>query len=193
MDKAERTKQHILKVSADLFNTKGYAGTAISDILNASGYSKGAMYNVFKDKDTLSEEAFQYNFEQLRLIIRGALQSASGSKKKLKAVVRASKITAEQIKGGCPMLNTAVEVDDTNERMNEMVKKNFRVWQKAIEEVITAGIAKKEIRADVNSEQVALFLIASIEGSILLSQSKKDKGILEICARQLDTYIDTLS
>jgi TetR/AcrR family transcriptional repressor of nem operon len=54
MTKAERTRQFIIEQSAPLFNTKGVAGTAMSDIMEATKMAKGGLYGHFESKDELS-------------------------------------------------------------------------------------------------------------------------------------------
>ncbi|MEP2968608.1 TetR/AcrR family transcriptional regulator, partial [Nonlabens ulvanivorans] len=48
MRNPQLTKDIIIKESADLFNTKGYKATSLSDITTATGFTKGAIYKHFK-------------------------------------------------------------------------------------------------------------------------------------------------
>jgi AcrR family transcriptional regulator len=47
------THQAIMNTAQQLFATKGYNGTSMNDIVNASGASKGAIYNHFESKERL--------------------------------------------------------------------------------------------------------------------------------------------
>ena len=57
MSKAEKTKENIVKQAAALFNQKGYSGSSISDIMQATGLQKGGIYNHFNSKEELALEA----------------------------------------------------------------------------------------------------------------------------------------
>ncbi|MEL6536474.1 MAG: TetR family transcriptional regulator, partial [Bacteroidota bacterium] len=46
-----QTKELIITRAMPLFNTKGYTATSISDITNATGITKGAIYGNFQNKD----------------------------------------------------------------------------------------------------------------------------------------------
>lgn len=46
--KSERTRQFIIEKVAPIFNRKGYAGTSLSDLTEATGLTKGAIYGNFK-------------------------------------------------------------------------------------------------------------------------------------------------
>jgi hypothetical protein len=72
--------------------------------------------------------------------------------------------------GGCPLLNTTVEADDTHSDLRNKAADAFLGWMNNIVTVIEKGIAAGEFRASVDTEQTALTLIAMIEGAIMVSQ-----------------------
>lgn len=190
-EKGERTRQHFIEVSADLFNKKGYAGTAISEILNAAGYSKGALYRTFVDKDELSLEAFKYNLGKLQ---RGLLQHVHSQKSAISKLLAIPDFyidhRVEQIlPGGCPILNTAIEVDDTNPEMNEVVKKAFSNWKNLIIEIVDIGKSNNEFNQKLNAEELAFYIVAMIEGSITLAKTYKQKHILDNNMKRLKKNI----
>ena len=57
MTKSERTRLFIVEKTAPLFNTKGFDGTTLSDLSEATGLTKGALYGNFADKDEIAVEA----------------------------------------------------------------------------------------------------------------------------------------
>ncbi|MCP2807331.1 TetR family transcriptional regulator, partial [Salmonella enterica subsp. enterica serovar Typhimurium] len=61
--KAERTRQYIIDKAAPIFNKKGYAGTSLNDLIEATGLTKGAIYGNFENKDEIALEAFDYNLK----------------------------------------------------------------------------------------------------------------------------------
>lgn len=192
-EKGERTRQHFIEVSANLFNRKGYAGTAVSEILEATGYSKGALYRTFPSKDALSLEAFKHNLDKLR---RGLVQHIQAEKSAIDQLLAIPnfyiKVSIEQlVPGGCPILNTAIEVDDTHPKMNEMVKKAFLNWKNLILEIIEDGKSTKEFKQELDAHEMAFYIIATIEGSIALAKTFKDKHVLTSNMEQLKTYIRT--
>ena len=65
MTKAEKTKQFIIEKSAPIFNVKGLAGTAMSDIMEATNMAKGTIYIHFKDKEELTGCVVDYNLKTL--------------------------------------------------------------------------------------------------------------------------------
>jgi TetR/AcrR family transcriptional repressor of nem operon len=190
-EKGERTRQHFIEVSADLFNKKGYAGTAISEILDAAGYSKGALYRTFVDKDELSLEAFKYNLGKLQ---RGLIQNVHSKKSAISKLLAIPDFyinnRVEQIiPGGCPILNTAIEVDDTNPHMNEVVKQAFSSWKNLIIEIVDMGKSNNEFNQELNAEELAFYIVATIEGSITLAKTFKQNYILNNNMKRLKKNI----
>lgn len=84
-EKAERTYQQILEVSAKLFSEQGYDKTSIQDILNELKMSKGAVYHHFKSKkeilDAIEEEAHQKKIAFLRQLVKES--SGANAKEKM--------------------------------------------------------------------------------------------------------------
>ena len=179
--KGQKTREHFIRVSADLFNKKGYAGTAISDILDTAGYSKGALYRTFTDKDELSTEAFKYNLHVMRSKLREAIVREKKTIDKVLAIPRYYKNidTNNFIAGGCPILNTAIEADDTSPYLNKLASDAFKEWASLIAETIEQGKKKGEIDASVSASKLSFFIIASIEGSIALLKTIGDTRIMK--------------
>lgn len=192
-EKGERTRQHFIEVSAVLFNKKGYAGTAVSEILVEAGYSKGALYRTFTDKDELSLAAFKHNLGKLQHGMVQNIQAEKSAIDKLLAIPNFYiNVNLEQlVPGGCPILNTAIEVDDTNSVMNDVVKKAFLSWKNMILEIIKDGQANKEFNQELNANEMAFYIIATIEGSIALAKTFKDKRVLNSNLEQLKKHIRT--
>jgi AcrR family transcriptional regulator len=60
MKKGERTRERIIAESAAVFNQRGFFGTTIDDLLQATGLQKGGLYRHFQSKEELALEAFDY-------------------------------------------------------------------------------------------------------------------------------------
>jgi len=58
--KGEQTRQEIIRKAAPIFNQKGYAGAALSDLMRATGLEKGGIYRHFESKEELAGDAFDH-------------------------------------------------------------------------------------------------------------------------------------
>ncbi|HUB60567.1 MAG TPA: TetR/AcrR family transcriptional regulator [Puia sp.] len=178
MNKAERTRQFIIEKTAPIFNKKGYAGTSLSDMTDATGLTKGSIYGNFADKDEVAAAAFDHNIQLLLTATAAAMATQSTARGKLLAMIEVyyhmQRVTVPE--GGCPIMNTTVEVDDTNPRLKAKVAEVMQGWKKKVEQVIEAGKVDKEFGMAVNAEQTALTLIALIEGAILIRRATDKAG-----------------
>src|SRR5258708_14801797 len=58
--KGDQTRQEIIRKAAPIFNQKGYSGTALSDLMRATGLEKGGIYRHFESKQELPRDAFDH-------------------------------------------------------------------------------------------------------------------------------------
>ncbi|GAB3163006.1 TetR/AcrR family transcriptional regulator [Telluribacter humicola] len=172
MSKAERTRQFIIEKTAPLFNTKGYAGTSIADLTDATGLTKGSIYGNFENKDEVALAAFDYNLAQVVKILNAEIEKQSTVKDKLMVYVRVydNFLKYPFPPGGCPIMNTAIEADDTHPLLKKKAADAFSAWKIKLTKLVKMGIENKEFRTEVNPEQVALTIIAMIEGAVMITK-----------------------
>ncbi|EHQ28228.1 TetR/AcrR family transcriptional regulator [Mucilaginibacter paludis] len=172
LSKAERTRQFIIETTASIFNTKGYEGTSMSDITEATGLTKGSIYGNFENKEEVALAVFDYNYGKISTDIRQRIEKAKTFHDKLMvyAAVYHSFTRGVFPVGGCPILNTAIEADDTNPALKERAAKAVLRWKDSIAGLIQGGIDSGEFRSDADQNQVALSIIALIEGGIMIAK-----------------------
>lgn len=174
--KAERTRQFIIEQAAPIFNRKGFAGTSMSDILEATGLAKGGLYGNFESKEEIAREAFRYSFEKAYNAIVAAVVKKHSPVEKLIAVCDFHKDYTKKspVEGGCPILNFSVEVDDTMPRLKKDVKLAVERMLDDLYRIIEKGKRLGEIRKEVNSERYAAVIYGLIEGGIFMAQALDD-------------------
>jgi len=86
-------------------------------------------------------------------------------------------------------LNMAVEADDTDETNRLLVKEALNEWKAVIEQILQRGMESGDFQKNINVTQEALFIIAAIEGSIMLGQIKKSAGLMMGITDSLSQYI----
>lgn len=172
MRNSEATKEVILKRSGVLFNTKGYKATSISNITDATGFTKGAIYRHFTNKNELELETLMHlsgiMFEKLRERIKE--QKSAGDK--LRAVFHffESYIDSPPVKGGCPLMNAAVEADDASPVLRKGAIKIMNSIRESLVAILANGIKYKQIQPHVDIEMYATLIFASLEGAIMMSK-----------------------
>lgn len=191
LSKAEKTRQFIVETTAGIFNKKGYAGTSLSDLTEATGLTKGSIYGNFKNKEEVAVAAFEYNSSKVRKHIVQLIKNAPTYHEKLMvyAKVYHNFSTGTFPEGGCPILNTAVDADDTNPILKEKAAQVILRWKKGIEELIHAGIAAGEFKPGAEAEKTALSMIALIEGGIMIAKVTNTLSSLETVLQTVEGII----
>ncbi|MBE9110154.1 TetR/AcrR family transcriptional regulator [Nodosilinea sp. LEGE 07298] len=191
MSKAQDTKARIVEQAAALFNQQGYAGASMSDLMRATGLQKGGIYNHFRSKDELALEAFSFAVQRIQQQFRGALTGKRHAVDRLLAILSVYEqfLDNPPVQGGCPLLNTAVESDDTHPALRQQTQLAMDTWRSLIERIVNKGITRGELQPTVDSQAVATILIATLEGGIMLSKLYDDPSHLERALDHLATYV----
>lgn len=172
ISKSDRTKKFIVEQTAAIFNEKGYAGTTITDLTNATKLTKGSIYGNFTNKDDVALAAFDYNFNRVTLYIRKKMANKENSIDRLLVYpqVYGNFLKIPFLKAGCPILNTSTEADDTHPQLRERAANAMVFWQTAIENQLKRGIQRGEIKKETNTTEFAIMLMALIEGAVMMAK-----------------------
>jgi TetR/AcrR family transcriptional regulator, transcriptional repressor for nem operon len=192
MSKGEQTRKQIIRKAAPIFNQRGFAGAALSDLMNATGLEKGGIYRHFDSKQQLAGEAFDYSW-RLALDARFAgTQEISNTVDRLKQIVwNFHDRRANLVPGGCPLLNMAADSDDGNPALRRKVRRAFDSWLGRLRSIVEEGQGRGEIRRDVNPAELSTLIVTTIEGSLMLERLQKNLEPLNIACRHLEQYLET--
>jgi AcrR family transcriptional regulator len=191
MSKAKQTKARIIQQAAELFNQQGYAGSSIADIMQATGLKKGGIYNHFKSKDELALAAFDYAESLLSQRIWSVVKTKRNAIERLQALVASYLIYIDDppIIGGCPILNTAIETDDTDSPLRDRALQAMSSSRSLIVRILQTGIKKGEVRATVEPDTVATIIFSTLEGAIMMSKLERNPIHLKRVVAHLQSYI----
>jgi TetR/AcrR family transcriptional repressor of nem operon len=193
MRKGEKTRNLIIMKSAELFNQKGYAETSIQDIMQATGLTKGGIYRNFANKDEIALEAFEYAGKVLWGHFLEAMEGSQSATEKILAMchVYSDTVNNPPIKGGCPLLNTAVESDHSFPVLRDKAVAAYENMLAFIQGILKQGITDGEFRSDMDTESIASFIFSSIEGSIMASRLTKDNKHVRYAKKHIEQLLTT--
>jgi TetR/AcrR family transcriptional regulator, transcriptional repressor for nem operon len=176
MIKGELSKEHIISSSVGVFNTKGYVGTSLQDVMNKTGFTKGGIYRHFTSKEELAAAVFNYAYKEMKKAYKSCYEESDAADVKLIKFLSRMKtfMLRPPVKGGCPILNSSTEVDDTNEPLRKLVQEAAVDWEQLMTGIFEEGRAKKIFPRSLQASKEARFLISSIEGSIMLCKLHRD-------------------
>lgn len=194
MSKADRTRAFIIEKTAPVFNKKGYVGTSISDLTEATGLTKGSIYGNFPNKDAVAMAVFDHNLNIVTQIIRKAMSRKRTVKGKLMVYteVYSNYYSLGFPPGGCPILNTSVEADDTHPELREKAAYAVMDWKNRIASLIQEGINNGEFKNAKHPRQTALTIVAMIEGAVMIAGVTGKMGYLNAVMASLKQMINEL-
>lgn len=194
MRKGTITRERIIMQAAELFNQQGYAGSSVSDIMRVTGLRKGGIYNHFESKDELALEAFEYAIDRMRRKYAEAVKGRTSAIDQLIAIVSIYRNIVEDppLKGGCPLLNTAIESDDTHPALRDKARQAMDQFLKFIRIVINRGKRKGEILSSVDEASVSVYIVAAMEGGVMISQLYRDSAYMRHTLEHLTRYFESL-
>lgn len=185
----------IVERSAPVFNTRGYFGTSMSDLVRETGLEKGGIYNHFSGKKELALEAFDHAVGIMRQRFRSALEDKAGALERLFAIidVLSGLVHDPPVAGGCPILNTATESDDTSPELKERAKGAMTDWQRLIGSITKTGVESGELPPDTDPYEVASVVTATLEGAVMLSKLYDDPAHMNRAVGHLKEHLRSLA
>ncbi len=178
MRNPSETKQKILEVAGNLFNSKGYRATSISDITKASGLTKGAIYKHFPNKEALEKAACAGLIQKITSELGTRIRAASDLEAKLEVIYRFFEdyMTDPIVAGGCPILNGAIEADDAGVHLKSTVSQGLMLLRDTIEHILKKGITYGQLQAKTPYKNLANIFVAVSEGGLMMSKILDDRS-----------------
>lgn len=191
MTKSDKTKQYILETVGPIFNKNGYSRTSMSEITQATGLTKGAIYGNFENKDALALAAFNYNVSFIMDKIRAIMTEIESPLEKFYALTNFYRnYYKNNINfGGCPILNVGVDANFNNPELYQRVKYVAKKLKESISQIILQGISCGEINSNIDVKTYGGRIFSLIEGAVFTSVLMRDESYLLDMMDHLDEMI----
>jgi len=188
--KGEATRQRIVARAAGLLNTQGYRSTPVSEIMRVTGLQKGGIYRHFDSRATLTLEAFEYVVGKMRDHFRRTAEGHATATKALLALLAMFREASheEPFRGGCPIMNLAVESDDADPELRKAARQAMTQLIGGFERVIARGMREGEFPKG-DAAAPARVIVANLEGGILLGNLYKNRAPMDAVLEHLERYV----
>jgi len=170
--KGERTRAKLVNATAELLARQGYHATGLAQIIDESGAPRGSLYFYFPGgKEELACAALEAAGAEWRERIEAIIAAASdlGDAVVAACSALADAMVASDYAFGCPIATVALEAATTSPAVFDAVNAHYAGWRLAIaarlESIGVAAVAAREL---------ATFVIAAIEGALLLAKVSRD-------------------
>ena len=182
-----------MEVATRLMAVRGYHRTPLDDVLRESGAGKGNFYHYFRSKEDLGYAIVDRLLERFELrtlapIFGDHARDPLGQVEAFLDEILATQ-RARNCIGGCPIGNLATELADAHEGFRQRLADGFERWRQCLAATLTRAQALGSLAPDVDPEALARFLVAGIEGAILLTKVQKDIRVMEHCVAELRRHL----
>jgi AcrR family transcriptional regulator len=186
----EATRRRILEAAFHEVHGQGFRAASLDSVIRAAGTTKGALYHHFRNKDELGHAVLE---ELIGLRIREFHHLMKESPRPL-AALRAWCLTPPPlpVEYGCPLNNLAQELASIDEAFRQRIDSLFQLWREAIATGLRRARDAGTLRAGVDPDALAGFVLATLEGSISLAKSARDRQVFHTNAALLVTWLDGL-
>ena len=171
------TKERLLATGERLFRAQGYSGTGLKQLAQEAEAPWSSIYHFFPGgKQQLGAEVVRCAADRYAALLAKAFAGCSDPADAVAAIFKAEAriLNESDFRNGCPVASVTLDVASTVEELRVPCAEAFDLWIDTIAQGLGApGLAAKEARA------LASYVLASLEGAIVLSRAEKRVGPLE--------------
>jgi TetR/AcrR family transcriptional repressor of lmrAB and yxaGH operons len=183
MSKGEATRTKMIATTAALLQKQGYHATGLAQILADSGAPRGSLYFHFPGgKEELACAAIVASGDAWRQRLEEVVARTSdpGAAIEASCEALAAALVESDFAIGCPVATVALEAAATSEPVRQTCAEHYATWRRVVAERLrTSGIPV------ARAEKLATFVLAAVEGALLLARVERDVTPLRTVGRML--------
>lgn len=179
-------RDELLRCATALFWERGFSGTSVDDIVQATGVSRSSLYAAFPDKSALFLAVIEH---YLDTVTRGKLERLARGERAASAIRRFLKDIAEERPSadgpahGCLLTNTAVEIGSGEERIAQSVRQAFARLERALAERLEEVRRQGDLQPDADPRRFARQLVALVQGLRVMTRLGVEPGVVRDAVR----------
>ncbi len=187
------TRERLVEAARTLFWKHGYASTGIAQILKEADAGSGSLYYFFPTKEDLLLAVLEWYRENLWLVvIQPVFDRVSDPIERIFGILDSYRrgLLMTNYQHGCPIGNLSLELADSHPAARQLLAVNFTGWRKFIEQCLTDAALK--LPESLDREQLALFVLTTMEGAVMLARAYQNIDPYDAAVTQLRDYFDRL-
>lgn len=189
----EFDRGQVLDRAMKVFWQRGYTGTSVQDLVDATGLGRSSLYNAFGSKRELYEEALR-RYQELRAAEMALLFEEGSYKERVRRLLMT--YVEEELQDdqglGCMITKAAVEFSGRDEQIGLMVMQNLHSLEMSLYALFNQAQQRGEMAADKDVRALARFVLNAIQGLRVLSKGFSEKERRQLLIDVVETTIAAL-
>ena len=163
--RATETRLRLFRCALHLFAERGFPSVTVEEITEAADVGKGTFFNYFESKEHVLGVMAEIQLSK----VREAISATSQGKQKIQSVLHCLARRLVEEPGRSPSLACAfISSFLASEGVRTVIARNMREGRKMIAQIVGAGQERGEIDPKLKKEKVAMQLMQSCMGTVLL-------------------------
>jgi TetR/AcrR family transcriptional repressor of nem operon len=191
----EKSRKEILAVAFFEVFSRGFQGVSVDDIVKKTSMTKGAFYHHFPTKLDLGYALVDDVIKPM--IIDRWITPLSEYENPLEGILERLKVligkaSAQELKWGCPLNNLVQEMAPVDKEFKNRLQIALSLWIDEMEKQLKRGKKAGFIKSDVNTRQVAHFVVMAHEGFYGMLKGLDDPRAFPALFESLKRYFQTI-
>jgi TetR/AcrR family transcriptional regulator, transcriptional repressor for nem operon len=181
MPKAKQFDEvQVMNTAKEVFSEKGYNGTSMDDLVQATGLSRSSIYDTFGDKHGLFLKVLTYYRGDQQNDLATLLAKTDSPKKKIAIVFDniVRDILADKDRKGCLLINVSMELNCVDKDVANLACTNMLEMEEQFAKWLKEGQAKGEIGRKFPPKVLAKHLYNSLTGLRMTGRTRPEQGAL---------------
>ncbi|MEV0146682.1 MULTISPECIES: TetR/AcrR family transcriptional regulator [unclassified Nonomuraea] len=181
--KGAETRDRLLDATQELVETGGYFAAGLNQVIAASGAPRGSLYFHFPDgKDQLVGESVRRAGQSIGTALEELAGSSPSPAEFVHDVLRhlGDRLEESGWRKGCPVATVALEMAAASDPLQETCSEVYASWEAAL---------RSRLAGHPDADDLAVTILAMIEGALLLARTHRSREPLSRVARQVTALL----
>lgn len=172
------------------FWRKGYVNTSFDDLVRETGASRGSLYKTFGDKRSIFIAALALYADRFDARAAEAMDEETDAGAVLRRLLTASalRLTGGEAPAGCLRCNSTLEIGGSDAETDAALDEANARFTAIMTAIAERAAAEGTLPAD-RTDDVGLFLTATVAGMVSLAKAGADRAALLAVAEMARTVI----
>ncbi len=185
-------KEKLLSDGLRLVHQRGFGASSVRDIVQAAGVPQGSFTNHFASKEAFGLEILERYREMTSAAVSATLRNDGlPPLRRLRAWIdgQLEYLRKEDMRRGCLYGNLSAEASEESDAIRTRVASVFAENQASVAYCLEAAIDAGELAPNTDVQELAGFIVSSLQGAILVAKAQRSPIPVERFERVLFRHL----